>query len=106
MIEDEFQLPSKMDSRIVPESPFSASFSPLKKLKTANWGRISEPCMDGRYLVFAVWGNYVNGKEETQLVKMDMENDFAPTYGKPHPVKTGWAGTDMNGLGSSNSAYS
>ena len=98
MIEDEFQLPSKMDSRIVPESPFSASFTPLKKLKTASRGRISEPCMDDRYLVFAVWGNHVNGKEEMQLVKMDMENDFAPTYGKPHPVKTGWAGTDMNGL--------
>lgn len=98
MIEDEFQLPSKMDSRILPESPFSASFMPLKKLKTTSRVRISEPCIDGRYLVFAVWGNYVNGKEEMQLVKMDMENDFSPTYGPPHPVKTGWAGTDMNGL--------
>ncbi len=87
-IENMYDLPSLIDHRKIPKSPYSRIIKPFDKLN----GRITQPCFDGRYIIFAILGN-----DMTQLVKLDTENNFAPSYGTKRQKVYGWCGTAMNG---------
>lgn len=92
MFEEHFQLPSLLGERQIPDTPYSRLVEPLAMLKLPDGARPTEPCFDGSYIIFAVLEN-----DKTQLIKLDTEHDFAPTYGMMLEQVSGWGGTDMTG---------
>jgi len=92
-IEQHFRLPSILGGRPIPDTPYSRFVEPLKTLGLSpDSMRPTEPCFDGRYIIFAIFGN-----DMTQMIKLDTEHDFAPIYGKIRRPVFGWSGTNMTG---------